>query len=57
MKIRQILDTIQILENQLYTACKEGKLPTTGMHSYSTICETVNVLHDELDPLKEKEEE
>ena len=56
MKIANILDTLQILEHQLYTACSEGKIPTTGMHRYKTMCETIGVLHDELDPLKEKEE-
>lgn len=55
MKVSEILDTLQILEQQLYTACKEGKIPTSGIHSYSIISETINVLHDELDPLKEKE--
>lgn len=54
MKISNILNTLQILEQQLYTACKEGKIPTNGPHSYSIISETINVLHDELDPLKEK---
>lgn len=56
MKFAIIKDTIQRLEHEVYTAYKEGKIPQYGENSYTNICETISILHSEIDPLAEKEE-
>ena len=57
MKFAIIKDTIQRLEHEIYTVYKEGKIPQYGENSYSNICETISILHNEIDPLIEKEDE
>ena len=57
MKFAIIKDTIQRLEHEIYTVYKEGKIPQYGETSYSNICETISLLHNETDPLIEKEVE
>ena len=57
MKFNIIRDTIQRLEHEIYTVYKEGKIPQYGENSYNNICETISILHSEIDPLIEKEDE
>ena len=57
MKFTNIRDTIHRLEHEIYTVYKEGKIPQYGENGYVNICETISILHNEIDPLIEKEEE
>ena len=54
MKFTIIRDTIQRLEHEVYTAYKEGKIPQYGENRYSNTCETISILHSEMDRLIEK---
>jgi hypothetical protein len=51
MNLKEIYETLKRLDSLVNDAYAAGEIPRYGTSCYSTISETLSILHSELDPL------